>query len=176
MLTKSDRKFVTQRAFNDWRAFTADLLSKSLADKKGPDENARQAVLDAMYEVMDLVTPWCVTGDRIALRAHEDRLEKIFTEAAQLAQFLRRQRALWSTRFPSRPILPGLQETGPLMFDPSSMKDERGDDEDIHPEQLKLRYVDIVVTTALYKRGNTNGEKFESEEAAAPAMVVMRLA
>ncbi|KAF1995327.1 hypothetical protein P154DRAFT_580897 [Amniculicola lignicola CBS 123094] len=172
----SDRKLVTHRAFNDWRAFTADLLSKTLVGKTSAEENAMNAVQSAVYEVMDLVRPWCVTGDHDSLLAHEDRLRRIFIEAVQFAQYLRRQRALWSARFPSRPLLPGLQETGPLMFDPTSMKDDKGDDEDMNPEQLKLQYVDIVVTPALYKRGNTNGERFESEEAASPAIVVIRLA
>ncbi|KAF1830152.1 hypothetical protein BDW02DRAFT_583095 [Decorospora gaudefroyi] len=169
----SDRKQITHRAFNDWRAFTADLVSKTLSSQKAVSENAGQAIQNGLEAVMAVVTPWCVTSDHEALRSHQDRLYKIFAEAVQLAQFLRCQRALWSIRFPSRPILPGLQETGPLMFDPSCMKDDRGDDEDMHPEQLRQRYVDIVVMPALYKRGNTNGEKFESEEAAVPAVVGM---
>lgn len=177
LLTQSDRKLITQRAFNDWRAFTADLLSKTSSGNTDKSVDSMQkAVQDAVNEVMDLVTPWCVTGDHDALRGYADRLQKIFTEAVQLAQFLRRQRALWSIRFPLRPSLPDIPETGPLMFDPTSMKDDKGDDEDTHPQQLKQRYVDIVVTPALYKRGNTNGEKFENEEVAALAVVVMRAA
>lgn len=175
-MTRLDRKAVTHRAFNDWRAFTVDLLSKALPGKQSAGENVTQAVQNAVQDVMDLVSHWCVTDDHDALLVYEDRLRKIFIEAVQLAQFLRQQRALWSARFPCRPLLPGQQETGPLMYDPSRMKVEKGDDDDMNPEQLKQQYVDIVVTPALYKRGNPNGERFEIEEASCKAAVVMRLA
>lgn len=176
-LTQLDRKVITHRAFNDWRAFTADLLSRTTSeDSQKSKDRTREAVQDAVHDVMDLVKPWCITAEHDALRGYAERLHKIFTEAVQLAQFLRCQRALWSIKFPSRPSLPDLPETGPLMFDPTSMKDDKGDDEDVHPEKLKLRYVDIVVTPALYKRGNPNGERFENEEIAVKAVVVMRAA
>lgn len=171
----TDRKLITHRAFNDWRAFTADLLSKSIADNnQKSDDETHRVVQDAVNDVMDLVVPWCISSDRDALNGYGDRLYKIFLEAVELAQFLRRQRALWSIRFPSRPSLPDMPETGPLMFDPEKMRDDKGDDEDVQPEKLRLQYVDIVVTPTLSKRGNTNGEKFDHEEVAEPAIVVMK--
>ncbi|KAH7081491.1 hypothetical protein BKA63DRAFT_210163 [Paraphoma chrysanthemicola] len=174
----SERKVISYRSFNDWRAFTAELLTKAVATDslhEKSDDRARRIVREAVSDVMDVVRPWHVTGDPEDVRADEDQLYRIFRDAAQFAQLLRRQRALWSIRFASRPRLPVKDETrtGPLMFDPSSMKDDRGDDEDMSLEAMKKCYVDIIVMPALYKRGTMNGERFESEEAAVPAIVVM---
>jgi hypothetical protein len=122
---------------------------------------------------MEIVTLWHVTGDKDDLRDDEDVLYRIFSDAVECAQVLRRQRALWSVRFPSRPKLPKMDETGPLMFDPACMKDDRMDDDELSFGQSKQRYVDIVVTPALFKRGTMNGELFESEEAATRAVVIV---
>jgi hypothetical protein len=107
----------------------------------------------------------------------ENDLYVIFVEAVHLSQFLRRQRAMWSVRFPQRPVLLGrteeLHQRGQLMFDPASMKDEYGEDEEVDREVLKRQLVELVITPTLYKRGNLNGERFDVEYAAVPAWVIM---
>jgi hypothetical protein len=174
LLTYLDRSVVPYKSFNDWRAFTAELLGKATsAQNKKPAEKTREAVKQAVSDVMGVVRPWHKTGAAEELNSDENELCRIFTDAVQFAQFLRRQRALWSIRFPSRPSLPRMAETGPLMFDPTCMKDDRLDDEEMSLEALKKCYVELVVTPALYKRGTMNGELFENEEAATPAIVIM---
>ncbi|KAF2034236.1 hypothetical protein EK21DRAFT_108275 [Setomelanomma holmii] len=177
-LCYADRELISHRSFNDWRAFTAELLSKAIVAEgfnEKSDERTRRLAKEAVSDVMEVVAPWHVSGDSEELRADEDKLYRIFVDAVHFARKLRRQRALWSIRFASRPRLPVKDEmrTGPLMFDPTSMRDDRVDDEDMNQKAMKQCYVDIVVTPALYKRGTMNGERFESEEAAVPAVVVM---
>jgi hypothetical protein len=63
--------------------------------------------------------------------------------------------------------------TGPLMFDPACKKDDRMDDDELSFGRSMQRYMDIVVTPALFKRGTMNGKLFESEEAATRAVVIV---
>ncbi|KAF2264556.1 hypothetical protein CC78DRAFT_544065 [Lojkania enalia] len=167
-LIQADRKAIPYRAFNDWRAFTTELLSKALKNEAyKADEQMRKAVARAVGEVMEVVSLWSDTSDPKKLQTYEVELSKVFTGAVQLAQFLRRQRALWSIRFPLG------YDAGPLVFNSTCMRDDRGNDEDMDPDILKQKYIEIVITPALYKRGTMNGEKFESEEAAVSAIVAI---
>jgi hypothetical protein len=106
-----------------------------------------------------------------------DGLFTIFAEAVHFSQYLRRQRAMWSVRFPQRPVVIGhqgeIQQSGPLMFEPAAMKDDYGEDEEMDKETLRRQTVELVITPALYKRGNLDGERFDIEYAAAPALVIM---
>jgi hypothetical protein len=168
-----DRKEIPYKSFNDWRAFTAELLGKAaLARGKRPVDEAEAQIRKAASEVMKVVSAWHKSGAIEDLKAHERELNRVLTDAVQFAQFLRRQRALWSIRFPSRPSLPDGIGTAPLMFDPATMQDHRDDDEG-GGDELKNRYVQLIAMPALYKRGTMNGELFESEEAVRLAQVVL---
>jgi hypothetical protein len=70
------------------------------------------------------------------------------------------------------PWASGLREDA-FMFDPLSMRDERADVEDDPEQEQKQQLVDIVVTPALFKRGNANGERFDCEVVAEKAVVVL---
>lgn len=131
----------------------------------------RKVVGDAVTEVMELVATWHKTGTTEDLTKDTKELDRIYTSAVYIAQSLRRQRALWSIRFATRPELPGGIGTGPLRFDPASMKDERDDETDT--AELRKCQVEIMVTPALFKRGNMNGELFDKEEAMRAAIVVL---
>lgn len=173
-LTRPGRKTVSNKSFNDWRAFTAELLGK-IKDEQGVElaDRARDAIDQAISEVMNIIGPWHKTGLTEDLKFDKRELYRICTDAMQLAQLLRRQRALWSIRFPPRPSLPGEIGTAPLRFDPAIMKDDRLDEEDVNIEELRKCYVELIVTPVLYKCGTMNGELFDSEEAVIPAVVVM---
>lgn len=47
------------------------------------------------------------------------------------------------------------------------------EDEDRDPEKLGRQFVEIVVTPALWKRGNMAGEQFETEHTFVKAVVVI---
>ena len=170
-LTTIDRRMVPIKSFNDWRAFTAELLGKAVQVHDGrPIDQTSTLIELAVSEVMEVVRPWHKGGTPETLKADEEKLYGIFISAVQLAQVLRRQRALWSVRLPWAPGMPGPAQ--PLRFNPISMEDERNND-DVSIEDLKSRCVEFIVTPALYKRGTMNGERFDREEAICRAAVVI---
>lgn len=172
-----NRNAISDRAFNDWRAFTADLLAKSMAhDPKDSETRTRKAVQDAMDRVMELVEPWINSSNPDAMRTHTLKLEKICLEAVQFAKFLRRQRPLWSIRFPSTSMEETSETESSMAFDTDTMSDHKGDLEDapVFGPTDKQSWVDLMVAPALFKRGNADGERFDREEAVVKAMVIIR--
>ncbi|KAJ4292501.1 hypothetical protein N0V90_009163 [Kalmusia sp. IMI 367209] len=100
----ADRKTISYRAFNDWRAFTVELFTK-LDAPPGPltrHPQANAAIDEAADAVFSIVEPWCNTNDSNVINDYKERLCDIFADAVRFAQFLRRQRALWSIKFPTR--------------------------------------------------------------------------
>ncbi|OAL49032.1 hypothetical protein IQ07DRAFT_681058 [Pyrenochaeta sp. DS3sAY3a] len=170
-LLEADRREVPYKSFSDWRAFTAELLGKAVRIQNGrPVSQASNVVGQAVSEVMEVIRPWHKEGTPETMKVDEDKLYTIFASAVQLAQVLRRQRALWSVRLP---WAPGGDGTTPLFtFDPTCMEDERNNDE-FGMEELKTRCVEFIVTPALYKRGTMNGERFDKEDARCRAAVVI---
>lgn len=167
----ADRNIVSFRSFNDWRAFTAELLGKCSAVTQGT-KDSKLALPDSVHaavnDVMDIVYPWHKTGLREDIQKDEDKLHSIFMEGVRLSKLLRRQRALWTIRFP----LSISASTNITTFDPACMEDERNNEETV--EELMKRPVEFVVTPALYKRGNSNGERYEKEDARCRAKVVLQ--
>lgn len=119
---------------------------------------------------MEVVRPWHKGGTPQTLMADENKLYDIFVSAVQLAQILRRQRALWSVRLPWVPGASGPAQ--PSRFDPFSMEDERNNDH-VSIEDLKTCCVEFIVAPALYKRGTMNGDRFDKEEAVCRSAVVI---
>jgi len=115
--------------------------------------------------IMDILYPWCNPD---TARETLEGLCTIFLDAIKVAQFLRRQRACWSVRFP-------ITSSDALFFDPVSMKDDSSDDddEDQYPFQSRQQYVELVVTPGLWKRGDEHGEHFEVENPVYKATVVV---
>ena len=167
-----DRQVITYKSFNDWRAYTAELLGKvaSIRTEK-PAENKQKMIAAAISEVMQVVKVWLKSEAAEDVQVAEEGLRLIFNDAVEFAQTLRRQRVLWSIRFPS---VPGGAEFGPLKFDPVLMEDLDEEDE-VDIEALKKCGVDLVVTPVLYKRGTMNGEFFDSEKAISQAKVVVAI-
>lgn len=88
---------VSARDFNDWRAYSASLLSKS----RDSDELPRSTIdilLKRCREAVATIARW--TPGEQEQQDMSNELWNIFTEAVQLAKFLRVQRAQWSIRFP----------------------------------------------------------------------------
>jgi hypothetical protein len=177
LTTEKEGKKISMRTFNDWRAYTIDLLAKSFRDDQTKDTLTGSEVKTAGIQVMDVVWPWSPPQEQDML----DSLCEIFTEAVQFSQFLRRQRAFWSVRFPMAPLLPQSTAENPerelLVFDPAYMvfKNDYYDDVEIDPKKLKGLPVEMVVTPALYKRGNMDGEFFDREYMTSPAWVVVNV-
>lgn len=58
-----------------------------------------------------------------------------------------------------------------LMFDPATMKDDRDEDDEMDLNELRQQYVELALTPALFKRGTSKGERFDSEYCAVRAKV-----
>ncbi|KAJ4985397.1 hypothetical protein SVAN01_09152, partial [Stagonosporopsis vannaccii] len=168
----SDREAVSYSSFNDWRALTAELLSTALrAPGEGFAGEAAASVRAAISEVMNLVESWHKTGEAADLEADEVQLYRIFENAVQFAKTLRRQRALWSVRFPAQTEESGFVQT--LRFDSKSMEDYYNEDDGENREISEQCYVELIMTPALYKRGTTSGGFFDKEDAIRRAEVVV---
>ncbi|RDI80094.1 hypothetical protein Vi05172_g9926 [Venturia inaequalis] len=168
---------ISKRKVHDWRALTAELLSKTSgqgSQSKATQEHLRNMVKD----VMSVVAPWtnhpCEGGQ--TLDNLSDQLFMTYLDAVNFSQLLRRQRACWSVKFPKRvpaALEDGVADFGNLRVDPGSMAGVLDEDEDRDPEKLGRQFVEIVVTPALWKRGNMAGEQFETEHTFVKAVVVI---
>ena len=115
--------------------------------------------------IMSLVANWVMAEDRGKL---EDGLRKILSYAVELSQTLRCQRAFWSIRqagsLSSRTSNARYADSL-LYFDEGTMDDKyAGEDSDgssIPTPSRKI--VEIVISPSLWKRGNTDGERFDAE-------------
>ena len=112
---------------------------------------------------MSFVGNWAAAENRKAL---EDDLLEILFGAVKFAQLLRRQRACWSVRYFGHVIQRSWKlkySQNPMFFDEATMYD-KDEDEDSDGKKVQLpfkRIVEIVVSLGLFKRGNTDGERFE---------------
>ena len=147
---------------------TVNLLSKLYPETR---LWAEHKVHEAVVEVMKVTEPWA-DKDANILAAE---LQEIFLKGTEFSRLIRRQRACWSVRFPFART-PETGEAAPMLwFDPDTMVDESGEDEEIHKDILRQKMVEIVVCPALVKRGNLDGEHFDAEFPVLRASVIMKL-
>ena len=170
MLCNPDRNVVSQRDLHDWRALTATLISK-LNSSSNTGKGMEARVTECGRRIMSLIGIWVAVEDR---RMLEDELLVILLQAVKLSQTLRCQRACWSVRHPSSAVQGTLSAGDCLVFfDDGTMNDKHGD-EDSDGENIQTSYkkiVEIVVSPALFKRGNTDGERFDVESCVEPSEV-----
>jgi hypothetical protein len=142
-------------------------------------EQERDATLQATAkQVMEVAAIWAPAD---ALPELHDRLLNILTEAMIFSQLLRRQRACWSINGAPPAPLPGSDRNGvqlpPIrqrtVFNRSTMKDidefeeDYGDDHGVPPKDVEL-----FITPGLFKRGDADGEHFETDSCIAPIQVL----
>lgn len=126
-------------------------------------------ITECSQRILTVVRP-LAPQDKMA-RLEED-LEGILLQAVKLSQTLRCQRASWSIRHPMSPQ--AASHGSPVLLDPSVMEDKHGDD-DSDGDEARPQYrriVEIIMTPALFKRGNTDGEQFDVEACVQRAQVV----
>ena len=130
-------------------------------------------VTGCVRRIMTLVGNWVAAEE---LKPLEDELEGILFQAVRLSQTLRCQRACWSVRHLGSGAHVSSNTghaNGPVFFDGGSMNDKHGD-EDSDGEDVQTPYrkiVEIVVSPGLFKRGNTDGERFDVESCVEPSEV-----
>lgn len=165
-------KDISYRELNDWRAFTAELLSK--AQRSCSLEGAAVDDLKtSLNTVRNMMQTW-IAPERS--EAHFDALFDIMRQAVSLSQFFRRQRACWSVRFLRLVPIPNNGDGDafePHKYNHIYMKDRRLDDKEDY-EPLGNRIVEFVISPVLYKRGSSNGEHFDYESVVRRAEVEVR--
>lgn len=131
-------------------------------------QNLERHIGDCLAQISNVVEP-------LAPKDREEQLTNdlfgILKQAVALSQTLRCQRAAWSVR---HIVPPGQSLTpGPVFFKDRIMEDMDGgsyDSED-GESQPRPKIVDVVVSPALFKRGNTDGERFDVETCIEKAQV-----
>ncbi|KAL8838119.1 MAG: hypothetical protein Q9170_002260 [Blastenia crenularia] len=134
-----DRSMISLREFHDWRVLTTTLASRLDASSK-TGKGMESYVTRCCEHIMGLVGQWVGQRDRNILE--EDLLAILFSAVGSLA----------SSR-------------DPVLFDREIMEDKHGE-EDSDGEDVPTadgKRVEILISPALFKRGNTDGERFEFE-------------
>ncbi|KAG8530513.1 uncharacterized protein KY384_005016 [Bacidia gigantensis] len=165
-LLHADRQSVTLRDLHDWRALTTSLVSKQISKNKTSND-VENKVNECLKRIMDVVGPLAPEG-KIAQLEHD--LHGLLLQAVKLSQTLRCQRASWSVRHVVS--LEAASLDGPVVLDDSIMEDVPNDrDHESDISRVPYRIVEVVVTPALFKKGNTDGEQYDVESCVGQAEV-----
>ncbi|KAF4617075.1 hypothetical protein G7Y89_g15074 [Cudoniella acicularis] len=163
-----DRKCITVRDFHDWRAYTASLLSKATSDVIPSTD---EYLLDLVSEMMTVLSNWSKGPEVHDKMAAE--LEDILRSAIEFSKLLRVQRASWSVRYPEFRLEAIQTEYRSLqhvaMFDPTTMKSLAPHEQD---ERTDNKYIELIIIPALFKRGNADGDHFETCSTIQPCSVL----
>ncbi|KAL8706629.1 MAG: hypothetical protein Q9225_007930 [Loekoesia sp. 1 TL-2023] len=165
----ADPKAISLREFHDWRALSTNLASKQGVSNKS-DKSSEAHIRNCMAQIFAAVVPFAPERRRAQL---EHDLFGILHQAVELSQMLRCQRACWSVRHVVPP--PSSSFDIPLLLNEFTMEDIDGDmagGDDLASTAKKT--VSIVVSPALFKRGNTDGEQFDVETCVVKAEVNAR--
>jgi activating signal cointegrator complex subunit 1 len=131
-------------SMNQWRSTTLAILRKEAPQKlKIETEAVAEAVINQVNSIMDSV------GDVQHTETRDQPLRALVNSAIDLSRLLRVQKAIFSIIMPS---VEGHQRT---MFDPDTMEDIGGEDEDT----LSEREIRCVTFPGILKLGDENGER-----------------
>jgi activating signal cointegrator complex subunit 1 len=131
-------------SMNQWRSTTLAILRKEAPQKlKIETEAVAEAVINQVNSIMDSV------GDVQHSETRDQPLRALVNSAIDLSRLLRVQKAIFSIIMPS---IEGHQRT---MFDPDTMEDIGGEDEDT----LSEREIRCVTFPGILKLGDENGER-----------------
>ena len=141
------------------------LISKVETASSKTGKGMEGHVTECGNRIMRVVGNLVATEGRKAL---EDDLLPMLFYAVEFSQSLRCQRAHWSVRHLGA-NLHQKPQSGPweekVDFDEGTMDDKHGDDdsdeEGVHIQHGKV--VEVFITPALFKSGNTDGERFDVE-------------
>lgn len=131
-------------SMNQWRSTTLAILRKEAPQKlKIETEAVAETVIDQVNSIMDSI------GDVQHTETRDQPLRALVNSAIDLSRLLRVQKAIFSIIMPS---IEGHQRT---MFDPDTMEDIGGEDEDT----LSEREIHCVTFPGILKLGDENGER-----------------
>jgi activating signal cointegrator complex subunit 1 len=144
-------------AVNQWRSATLTLLRREASQKMQAETAAvTEHVMGRINRVLNAVT------DAKGTEVRDQALRALVATAVDLARMLVVQKAVFSVAMPE--ILPYQK----VMFDPSTMEDIGGEDED----SLSQRDICCVTFPGIIKRGDENGGHLQYQNVIAKARVL----
>jgi activating signal cointegrator complex subunit 1 len=131
-------------SMNQWRSTTLAILRKEAPHKlQAETAIVVEAVVNQVNSILDSI------GDIQHTETRDQPLRTLITSAIELSRLLRVQKAVFSI------IMPSIEDFQRTMFDPDSMEDIGGEDED----SLSEREIRCVTFPGILKLGDENGER-----------------
>ncbi|KAM0325358.1 hypothetical protein ACHAQA_007343 [Verticillium albo-atrum] len=147
----------SEEAVNQWRSSTLTLLRREAGNKMHAETDAAtERVIERINRVLDAITDTKTTD------ARDQALRALVVSAIDLARLLAVQKAVFRVHMPE--IVPH-QKT---MFDPATMEDMGGEDE----ETLAQRDILCVAFPGIIKRGDESGGRLQYRNVIAKARVL----
>jgi len=129
---------------NQWRSTTLAILQKEAPEKLEEETTVViEKVVKQVNSIMDAI------GDIPRNDTRDNLLRTLITNSIELSRLLRVQKAIFRT------IMPSIEAYQITVFDPESMEDIGGEDEDT----LQEREIRCVTFPGIAKAGDENGER-----------------
>jgi activating signal cointegrator complex subunit 1 len=142
---------------NQWRSTTLAIIRKEAPQKIQAETTA---IVEALVKQINTITDSISDIQRSETR--DQSLRALVNSSIELSRLLRVQKAVFSVMMPS---IEGHQWT---MFDPDSMEDIGGEDEDT----LHEREIRCVTFPGIVKAGDENGERMHLRNVVAKIRVL----
>lgn len=142
---------------NQWRSLTLTILKKGAANEmQAETSKIAETVVSRVNSILDSIT------EATSTEARDQALRALVTSSVELSRLLVIQKAVFKVSMPE--ILPH-QKT---MFDPSTMEDIGGEDE----ESLARRDICCVTFPGIIKTGDENGSHLQYRNVISKARVL----
>ncbi|KAJ4307169.1 hypothetical protein N0V88_000548 [Collariella sp. IMI 366227] len=149
--------YTSPESMNQWRSFTLAILKKEASEKL---QTSTAAVVDTVVTKVNTILS-AITNTK-STEARDQGLQALVNSAIELSRLLAVQKAVFRVEMPE--ILPH-QRT---MFDPETMEDIGGEDE----ETLADREICCVTFPGIIKRGDENGGQLQYKNVISRAKVL----
>lgn len=164
----ADKSKISLRSFNDWRALTVELVSR--LDLGSVASQERDAYVDDLAQnIMRVLSSFAPDDAKEEITLG---LIQILNASIEFSRFLRRQRAAWWVvgALPAKTVENTPKSIRlPQNFNSRVMKDEDADDDEM--EQKEPRKVKLFLAPGLVKRGNIDGDGYETQDFVVPILV-----
>lgn len=141
---KTISNFGPAESVNTWRATTLSIIRKEAPQKL---ETEITAVVESVVKQINSIMT--AISDTQPSEPRDQSLRGLVKESIELSQLLRIQKAVFTV------VMPSLEDHQKTMFDPESMEDMGGEDED----SLSEREIRCVTFPGIIKAGDENGER-----------------
>lgn len=142
---------------NQWRSTTLSILRKEASRDLRAETDAVVASIEKQVNSI-----LCSISDISDSDSRDNSLRAIINSAVDLSRLLRVQKAVFSI------VMPSIEDYQRTMFDPETMEDIGGEDEDT----LNQREIRCVTFPSIVKAGDENGERGHLRNVIAKARVL----